>query len=61
VVVDEIARADKATLFAGRSKTLAIVVFLGVLIAAAALAFVLENLRPRESHARLPEAAPEPA
>ena len=48
VLVQQIARADKATLFEGRSKTLAIVVFLSVLIAAAALAFVLENLRPRD-------------
>ena len=39
--------STKATLIAGRKKTLAIVAFLAVLIATIALTFVLENLRPR--------------
>jgi hypothetical protein len=39
--------STKATLIAGRKKTLAIVAFMAVLIATIALAFVLENLRPR--------------
>ena len=49
VVVEEIGRADKATVFAKRSKTLAIVVFLTGLMAAIASAFVLENLRLNRS------------
>jgi hypothetical protein len=39
--------STEAALIAGRKKTLAIVAFLAVLIATIALAFVLENLRPR--------------
>jgi hypothetical protein len=39
--------STKATLIAGRKKTLAIVAFLAVLIATIALTFVLENHRPR--------------
>jgi capsular polysaccharide biosynthesis protein len=39
--------STKATLIAGRKKTLAIVAFLAVLIATIALTFVLENQRPR--------------
>ena len=39
--------STKATVIAGRKKTLAILGFLAVLIATIALAFVLENLRPR--------------
>lgn len=39
--------STEATLTAGRKKTLAIVAFLAVLVATLALAFVLENLRPR--------------
>jgi hypothetical protein len=45
VVVQEISRADRASVFAKRSKTLAIVVFLAVMLATIALAFVLENFR----------------
>ena len=39
--------STKAEVIAGRKKTLAIVAFLAVLIATIALAFVLENQRPR--------------
>jgi capsular polysaccharide biosynthesis protein len=39
--------STKATMIAGRKKTLAIVSFMAVLIATIALAFVLENHRPR--------------
>lgn len=45
VVVQEVARPDEATVFAARSKTLAIVVFLALVMAAIAAAFILENLR----------------
>lgn len=41
-----------AVLLAGRTKTLPIVVFLTVMIAVIALAFVLENLRPRVREVR---------
>ena len=43
--------STQAQLVAGRKKTLAIVAFLGVMIAAVGLAFVLENLRPAMSAA----------
>jgi hypothetical protein len=48
VVVQTVERATKATLVAGRSKTLAAVVFLTVMAATLGLAFVLENMRPRQ-------------
>lgn len=52
--------STKAALIAGRTKTLAIVAFLAVLIATIALAFVLENLRPRiQVVAPVTAAAPE--
>ena len=52
--------STKAALIAGRKKTLAIVAFLAVLMATIALAFVLENLRPRiRVVAPVTEAAPE--
>jgi hypothetical protein len=58
--------STEATLIAGRKKTLAIVAFLAVLIATIALAFVLENLRPRMQvvapvTAAVPEEAAAPA
>ena len=39
--------ATPAKLFAGRKKTLPIVIFITIMVAAIGLAFVLENLRPR--------------
>jgi hypothetical protein len=52
--------STEAALIAGRKKTLPIVAFLAVLIATIALAFVLENLRPRiQAVAPVTEAAPE--
>ena len=51
--------STKATVIAGRKKTLAIVAFLAVLVATIALTFVLENLRPRiQAVAPVPAAAP---
>jgi hypothetical protein len=54
-------KASPATLFKGRSKTLPIVIFLTVLIAVLALAFLLENLRPRVAVLREAEARPQGA
>jgi hypothetical protein len=45
VMVQEVTRPDEATVFAARSKTLAIVVFLALVMATIAAAFILENLR----------------
>jgi hypothetical protein len=39
--------STKATVIAGQKKTLAIVVFLAIMVATIAITFVLENLRPR--------------
>ena len=39
--------ATPARLFAGRKKTLPIVIFVTIMVATIGLAFVLENLRPR--------------
>ena len=51
--------STKAEVIAGRKKTLAILAFLAVLIATIALAFVLENLRPRiQAVAPIPAPAP---
>jgi hypothetical protein len=47
VLVTVVRRADKPELLAGRSMTLPIVVFMGVMILVSGLAFVLENMRPR--------------
>jgi hypothetical protein len=47
IMVQVIQAPGKSKLIAGRSKTMPIVVFLGVLSVAIGLAFVLENLRPR--------------
>jgi hypothetical protein len=47
VNVDVVRKAQYASLYKGRSMTLPIVVFLVVLIAFSALAFILENARPR--------------
>jgi hypothetical protein len=51
VRVDVVAVAKEAELAEGRSKTLALVVFLSVMMAIIGLAFVLENVRPRRSAA----------
>jgi hypothetical protein len=47
VLVTVVRRADKPELFAGRSLTLPIVVFMGVMILISGLAFVLENMLGR--------------
>lgn len=47
VELNVVNRASAATLFAGRSKTLPIVIFITIAVATIGLAFVLENLRPR--------------
>jgi hypothetical protein len=52
VLVSVVKRADTPKLFAGRSMTLPIVVFLGVMILISGLAFMLENMRgPRRETA----------
>jgi len=48
VVVQTIVQPRRVQLFQPRSKTMAIVVFLGVMFATVGLAFVLENARPRK-------------
>ena len=47
VLLQVVTQPDKAQLIRARPMTRAIVAFLGVLFAAVALAFILENLRPR--------------
>jgi hypothetical protein len=47
VVLTSVNKAGNTTLFQARRKTVPIVAFLTVMLAAIALAFVLENLRPR--------------
>lgn len=47
IVLDVVNKAGGTKLWAGRKKTLPIVIFLTVLLAVGALAFTLENLRPR--------------
>lgn len=47
VEVQVLARPLKAELFQARSKTLAMVIFLTVILATIGLAFILENMRPR--------------
>jgi hypothetical protein len=64
VVMQVVNQARAASVASPRKKTLPVIVFLGVLIATIAMAFVLENLRPRvrvvAAGAR-PEAAPDVA
>lgn len=47
VRVTTIKHADKPQIFAGRSMTLPIVVFMAVMILISGLCFILENMRPR--------------
>ena len=47
VVLDQVLGATKAEIFRPRSKTMPIVIFLAVMFATVGLAFLLENLRPR--------------
>ena len=47
IVVQQIVGPDKVEIFKGISKTMPIVIFLAVAFLTVALAFVLENLRPR--------------
>ncbi len=46
-VLEPLHVSRKATVYRARSKTMAIVIFLAVMLVTIALAFVLENLRPR--------------
>ena len=47
VVLQEVVRPTEAEVFQPRSKTMPVVIFLAVMFATVALAFLLENLRPR--------------
>jgi hypothetical protein len=58
VVFRTVIEPRNAQIFQPRSKTLAIVVFFGVMLAAVGVAFLLENLRPRARIA--PDAAERP-
>jgi hypothetical protein len=59
VRVEIVNRHQVPLLLEGRTKTLPIVIFLTVMLAAVGLAFILENLRPRV--AAVPVAEPRPA
>jgi hypothetical protein len=65
VVMQVLNQASAASIASPRKKTLPVIVFLGVLIATIAVAFVLENLRPRvrvvATGARTSEATPDVA
>jgi hypothetical protein len=61
VLVTVVRRADEPKLFAGRSMTLPIVVFMGTMILISGLAFVLENMRPRRPEAAAGEQPDAPA
>jgi hypothetical protein len=47
VLLQQVARPSKATVFQPRSKTMPIVIFAAVMFAFVALALLLENVRPR--------------
>ncbi len=47
VVLQQLLKPKKAVIFQGRSKTMAIVIFLATMFATIGLALLLENLRPR--------------
>jgi heme O synthase-like polyprenyltransferase len=47
VIVQEVVSPKKVHVYRARSKTMPVVVFLGVMFAFIGLAFLLENLRPR--------------
>lgn len=57
VVLEQIFQPRPARLFQPRSKTMPVVIFLAILLATAAAAFLLENLRPRPPEAVEPPAA----
>jgi hypothetical protein len=57
VVVQEVARPRHVSVFQGRSKTMPIVIFLGIFLVTIATAFVLENLRPRVRQLPMAEVA----
>jgi hypothetical protein len=59
VRVTVIKRADKPQLFAGRSMTLPMVVFIAVMILISGLCFILENMRPRKRPRTIAAAADE--
>jgi hypothetical protein len=58
VVVQVLNEAQPAKVVQGRKKTMSILVFLTVMIAVWGLAFMLENMRPREGAPAEEEAAP---
>ena len=47
VVIEEVMKPKGAVVFQPRSKTMPIVVFLAVMLAVSGIAFLLENVRPR--------------
>lgn len=57
VIVQQLVRPQAAEIYQGRSKTMPIVVFLGVMFAIVGLSFLLENLRPRPLGALTPDSA----
>jgi hypothetical protein len=63
VVLEEVLHPRKAEVYQPRSKTMPVVIFLAVMFATVGLAFLLENLRPRnrgpgaQADADLPESA----
>lgn len=56
-VLQLVVRPSKAEVFQPRSKTLAVVVFLAIMLATVGLAFLLENIRPRFTEVRQPQTA----
>jgi cytoskeleton protein RodZ len=58
IVVQVLSTARKATLAQGRRLTIPIIAFVAILIATLGLAFVLENLRPREREGAEPAGEP---
>ena len=48
VVIEEVMRPKGAVVYQPRSKTMPIVVFLAVMLAVSGIAFLLENVRPRD-------------
>jgi hypothetical protein len=52
VVLQEVVEPTEAEVFQPRSKTMPVVIFLAVMFATVALAFLLENLRPRYKEAK---------
>jgi hypothetical protein len=56
-VIQQVVRPSQATIFQPRSRTMPVVVFIAVMFAAVALAFLLENVRPRGQESSAPTEA----